>query len=366
MGNQSMNQRRMLWAALVVVTVLLTNCGKQIDSSTLVAHYATIAVARHELDGEGQVASVEAADSASADMRNAVVVVPSVTVPAAVASTTPESMPVPMTMAALPGSIPDDGAVPFEPTILAARMLELVNHDRAAAGLGLVSWDDTAAAAGQDHTDDMVHRGFFSHWNPDGLGPDHRYSAAGGRHVARENLYTFSLTYEDGRGAPVNDWEVIIEQAQASLMGSLGHRENILDPAHTHVGIGLTYDPVLGQFLLAQEFTNQHVTLSLPLPTEARPGDLLRVVGSFGPETVGGGILDLAHEPFPAPLSPADLTGRSTYMSTAKSVGSSRSVASQFDEIITLPPTPGYYHVRLFVDLESGQALVMDHIAAVR
>jgi hypothetical protein len=245
-------------------------------------------------------------------------------------------------------------------------MLELINRDRAAAGLGPVVWDETAAAAGQAHANDMINRGFFSHWNPDGLGPDHRYSVAGGVHIARENLYTFSLTFDDGRGAPIDDWETVIEQAQAQLMNSPGHRENILDPGHTHVGIGLAYDAARGQFRLAQEFTNRHATLSAPLPSEARPGDVIRVTGSFGPAAVGGGILDLAHEPFPAPLSAAELAARSTYTSAAQSLGVGRGIGQSFDETITLPATPGFYHVRLFVDLASGQALVMDQVIAVR
>jgi len=244
-------------------------------------------------------------------------------------------------------------------------MLDLINADRAAANLAPVAWDETAAAAGLAHAADMIARGYFSHWNPEGLGPDHRYSAAGGRYTSMENLHAFSYTYADGRGAPVEDWQTVIVNAQSGLMESLGHRANILHPAHTHVGIGMAYDPVSGHFRLAQEFTNQHAELSLPLPTEARPGDNIRIAGVFGPGAIGNAILDLAYEPFPAPLSLDELAARTTYSSPAESVDT-RAIGLTFDETLTLPDPPGYYHVRLFVDLLTGQAVVVNQVIAVR
>jgi len=279
---------------------------------------------------------------------------------------TPAPQPTPfvggVTRLAVPSAPPP---APFDPAALAALMLALVNADRAAAGLTPVAWDDTAAAVGAAHAADMVAHGYFSHWNPQGLGPDHRYSAAGGLHAVMENLHAFSYTYTNGRPAPVEDWEVIIRNAQAGLMQSPGHRANILHPAHTHLGIGMAYDPATGQFRLAQEFTNQYAELNPSLPTAARPGDNLRVSGALGPAAVGNAILDLAYEPFPAPLSLDELAARSTYVSPAESVDT-RGVDLTFDETFTLPEAPGYYHIRLFVDLASGQAMVVDRVVAVR
>lgn len=256
-------------------------------------------------------------------------------------------------------------AAPFDPAALTALMLDLINADRAAANLSPVAWDETAAAAGLAHAADMVARDYFSHWNPDGLGPDHRYSAAGGRHTSMENLHAFSYTFEDGRAAPIDDWAAIIRNAQTGLMQSPGHRANILDPAHTHVGIGMAYNPTTGQFRLAQEFTNQYAVLDPPLPAEARAGDTLHVAGTFSAAARGNAILDLAYEPFPAPLSAAELAARSTYSSPAESIDT-RGVGLTFDETLVLPDAPGFYHVRLFVDLASGQALVVDQVVAVR
>lgn len=262
---------------------------------------------------------------------------------------------------ASPGK-PAPGA--YDPAVLGAYMLRLINADRAAYGLAPVAWDETAALAGASHAEDMVAQGYFSHWNTAGLGPDHRYSLHGGEHSAMENLHALAYTYDDGRGAPIEDWASVIEQAQAGLMLSTGHRANILDPAHTHVGIGMAYDPVSGEFRLAQEFTNQYATLTAPPPTEAAAGSAIRVAGRFADGPFTNFILSLAHEPWPEPMTPDELNATNTYRSAAES-RDGRLVDRAFDETLTLGE-PGLYHVRLFVDLPSGQALVVDRLVEVR
>lgn len=256
-------------------------------------------------------------------------------------------------------------ATSFDPGALAAQMLALINRDRAAAGLGPVAWDETAAAVAAAHAADMLARDFFSHWNPDGLGPDHRYAQAGGLHVARENLHAFTHAFADGRGAPIDDWAAVVSNAQADLMNSPGHRDNILDPAHTHVGIGLAYDPLTGRVTVAQEFVNQVVQLTSVPPLTAGPGETVRLAGSFGPAAVGSAILELAYEPLPSPLPAAELAARRTYMSAAQTV-ETRAIPLIFDETVALPSRPGFYHLRLYVDLAGGQAPVSDRVIVVR
>lgn len=293
-----------------------------------------------------------------------------------VSSPTASIAPVP-TMAAVPtnppvtelspNATPEPGKpVPgvYDPAALGAYMLRLINADRAAYGLAPVAWDETAALAGARHAEDMVAQGYFSHWSTDGLGPDHRYSLLGGEHAAMENLHALAYTYNDGRGAPIENWASVIEQAQAGLMLSTGHRANILDPAHTHVGIGMAYDPLSGEFRLAQEFTNQYVTLSVSPPVEAPAGSTIRVAGRFADGPFTNFILNLAYEPWPEPMTPDELNATYTYRSAAES-RDGRLVDRAFDESLTLGE-PGLYHVRLFVDLPTGQALVVDRLLEVR
>ena len=253
----------------------------------------------------------------------------------------------------------------YDPVTLAAYMLALINADRAVYGLAPVAWDETAAQAGARHAEDMIAHGYFAHWNTEGLGPDHRYALLGGEHAVMENLHSLAYTYDDGSGgAQIEDWASVIEQAQAGLMLSPGHRANILDPAHTHVGIGMAYNPASGEFRLAQEFTNQYVTLSVPPPAEAPAGSTVRVAGRFADGPFTNFILSLADEPWPNPMTPDELNSTYSYRSAAES-HDAWLVDRAFDETITFGG-PGLYHVRLYVDLPTGQAMVVDRLVDVR
>src|SRR3954447_7561396 len=60
-----------------------------------------------------------------------------------------------------------------------ARMLQLVNRDRAANGVGPLSFDPALAAVARAHSADMVRGGFFSHTSPNTGDPEARINRAG-------------------------------------------------------------------------------------------------------------------------------------------------------------------------------------------
>lgn len=249
---------------------------------------------------------------------------------------------------------------------LQQQLYTLINQSRAAANLPPIAWDTTATLAGRLHAEDMAQFNYFSHWNRDGLGPDHRYTLVGGQHAVMENLHAFSYTYDNGQGAPIENWPELIQNAHTGLMNSPGHRANILDPAHTHVGIGMAYNPQTGQFRLAQEFTNQYTRLEQPLPRQAQPADTITVRGQFVGNNLSGFLLQLAYEPFPQPMSLEELAQTNVYSSAAVDV-ETRRIDQSFAEIVPIPAgQPGFYHIRLFADINNQQALVLNHVLEVR
>ncbi len=232
-------------------------------------------------------------------------------------------------------------------------MVDLVNVDRAANGLRPVAWDETAAAAGQQHSEEMAQFGYMSHWNMDGYGPEYRYSRAGGLDLSQENVYRLVHQWQDGRGAPIDDWEKVISDAQAAWMNSPGHRANILAPEHTHVGIGIAYNPATGNVAMAQEFVNRYVAIE-PLTRRARPGDRLVLRGTLLAGSTNP-LVNLAYEPFPAPMTLEQLNKTGTYKSPAQHVAVPpvRADANgRFVSEFTLPKdaAPGLYHVWLWVE----------------
>lgn len=235
-------------------------------------------------------------------------------------------------------------------------MMDLVNRDRQATGLSPVQWDETAARAAQAHAEEMTHYVYLSHWNVDGYGPEHRYAFAGGRDAIRENVYAYYQRSSTGVGIPIQDWQKVVEEAEEALMQSASHRDNILQPSHTHVGIGIGYNPALGEVRIAQEFVDRYVVLD-PVPESVRAGDAVELTGRMLPG-VSSPLLNLAYEPLPTPMSVEELNKAGTYTSRAKVFEALKPQVegARFRATIrfTESDRPGLYHIRVWVE-QGGQ-----------
>ncbi|HYE64054.1 MAG TPA: CvpA family protein [Pyrinomonadaceae bacterium] len=123
---------------------------------------------------------------------------------------------------------------------LEAQMLELVNQERAAAGLGPLAADPELKEVARQHSADMFARGYFSHITPEGHSPFDRIRAAG---------ITFRIAGENLALAPT------VAIAHTGLMNSPGHRANILRPQFGRVGIGIMDGGMRG-LMVTQKFRN--------------------------------------------------------------------------------------------------------------
>lgn len=247
-------------------------------------------------------------------------------------------------------------------------MLDLINADRADGGLDPVEWDDFAAQVAQVHAEDMAINGYMSHWNLSGEGPDIRYGRAGGTEAVQENVYMYWYRYEDGSPAPIKDWESVIREAQDSLMNSPGHRANIMAPEHTHVGIGIAYNAETGDVRIAQEFINRYIVMKAP-PKSVRIGDVIKIKGQVLPGA-SNPLINLAYEPFPEPMTIAEVESLNTYQSPADfyeadapqvdATGTfSTKIALNYEDV------PGVYHIRIWVDVENASVQAIDAVVDV-
>lgn len=184
-------------------------------------------------------------------------------------------------------------------------LLEQINRDRALHKLGPLEYDALASQVGDAHCQEMLKEGYLSHWNRQGLKPYHRYSLAGGSAFISENAFTWEVD------PPVEMTKELLTQgvlfAQRQFMEEIppndGHRQNILDPHHTAVGIGLVYSP--RGFRLTQEFINRHVAINDSFP---KPG-LTSPFWIEGKPLAGRTLESIAlfYEPFPRPMSIKEL-----------------------------------------------------------
>ena len=137
-------------------------------------------------------------------------------------------------------SLPFTVANPRPRPDLEARMLDLVNRERATAGLKPLAADPELTEVARRHSTDMFARGYFAHETPEGLDPFDRMNQAKVRFLtAGENLAL----------APT------VEIAHTGLMNSPGHRANILRPQFGRVGIGIMDGGIRG-VMVTQDFRN--------------------------------------------------------------------------------------------------------------
>jgi uncharacterized protein YkwD len=123
---------------------------------------------------------------------------------------------------------------------LEKRMLDLVNQERAAAGLRPLLPDPELTEVARKHSADMFARGYFAHDTPEGLTPFDRM---------RQSNVRFLTAGENLALAPT------LQVAHTGLMNSPGHRENILRPQFGRVGIGIMDGGMRG-LMVSQEFRN--------------------------------------------------------------------------------------------------------------
>jgi uncharacterized protein YkwD len=119
--------------------------------------------------------------------------------------------------------LPDDLELTPDP-VAEQQLFELVNEERANAGLKPLAWDERLVPIARAHSQEMFKLKYFAHQSPVSGSPFDRLKAGKITYTnAGENLaYAQSVTV-----------------AHRGLMDSEGHRANILRPEFTRIGIGV-------------------------------------------------------------------------------------------------------------------------------
>lgn len=103
-------------------------------------------------------------------------------------------------------------------------MLQLINNDREKMGLNKLTMDTDLARIARLKSEDMVANNYFSHESPTYGSPFEMMKDNGISYkMAAENIAKNSSIYN----------------AHKALMGSEGHRTNILNPDYNKIGIGI-------------------------------------------------------------------------------------------------------------------------------
>jgi uncharacterized protein YkwD len=104
-------------------------------------------------------------------------------------------------------------------------MINLVNQERAKAGVAPLKVDMRLVESARDKSLDMINNNYFSHTSPTWG----QFSV-----IIRQKVGSdYGYLGENLAGAPS------VSMAHNSLMNSSGHRKNILNPNYKYIGIGI-------------------------------------------------------------------------------------------------------------------------------
>lgn len=120
------------------------------------------------------------------------------------------------------------------------QMLTMVNNERTERGLAALVMDKKLQDVARSHAQDMLARGYFSHYTPEGLSPFDRMDQSGVQYTSAGENLAFSPN---------------VSLAMQGLMQSPGHRANILSKDFGKVGIGVISAGIYGE-MFVQEFTD--------------------------------------------------------------------------------------------------------------
>ncbi len=180
------------------------------------------------------------------------------------------------------------------------QVLDAVNAARRNAGLEPVAWDAVLERTGDAFCARLVEESTVGHVAADGAPPYLRYVLAGGDGFHRQNVGAHDSSGEvDPAGA--NEIALdLLARMLAEQPPDDGHRETILDPLATHLGVGVAVGD--GAVRVSHEFASRRVVEWRPPPIAARPLAVLRLEGAVDPPLEVGAV-EVLWEPLPAERS---------------------------------------------------------------
>lgn len=120
------------------------------------------------------------------------------------------------------------------------KILELMNQKRVEAGLKPLTMDNTLLEVARYKSNHMIQNNYFSHTNPDGTKWTNWLKTIG---------YKYSAAAEN---IAYNSYDPV--QLFNQWWNSSGHRQNMMNPSYTKVGIGVVYGN--NKYMGTQEFSN--------------------------------------------------------------------------------------------------------------
>ncbi len=210
-------------------------------------------------------------------------------------------------------------SVPSEYAELSHYVLSLINTDRNRNGLQNLTL--SSVQSGQQHSDSMAYFGYFSHWDVQGYKPYMRYTMLGGKGYVAENAgldYCTDSPPDSSLVTPVSCTLQTVENGLAnSDYGMMyndaaccnnGHRDNILDPFHNRVSIGIAWNSSTSALYFTEDFESSYVGLKTPIYSNG----VVTLTGTLS-KTLNLNEIAVSFDPTPQPMTIAQLDATFAY-----------------------------------------------------
>ncbi len=122
------------------------------------------------------------------------------------------------------------------------KILQLMNEKRVQAGLKPLTMDNTLLQVARYKSNHMIQYNYFDHTNPDGTKWVNWLQTIG---------YKYNTT---GENIAYNTYDPV--ELFNQWWNSQGHRENMMNPSYTKVGVGVVYDKDNNKYMGTQTFSN--------------------------------------------------------------------------------------------------------------
>jgi uncharacterized protein YkwD len=132
-------------------------------------------------------------------------------------------------------------------------IFQLTNEARRQNGLPDLEPDEALSAAAQNYSDELLKGNFFSHKDLQGRGPQQRLDEE--QPAKQAYAYRVGENIAGFSGLDYSDTKTIARMIMDGWMTSPGHRQNILQPLYTHLGVGVSIQG--NQLRVTQEFARR-------------------------------------------------------------------------------------------------------------
>ena len=190
-------------------------------------------------------------------------------------------------------------------------MVEFINQDREKTSVDPVLFSEELSQMADAHCRELLDSKYTSHWNLAGWKPYMRYSQEGFVDQTSENISSMDITHMEVSPQRLRQEMAVRHQSMLNEKPPKdSHRRSILDPRHTHVGIGLAYSNQ--GIRLIEVFADRYVQVE-PLPPRLKPSGRVFLSGKLLKRGYEVQAVSIFYEPIPRARSLVELAGTYTY-----------------------------------------------------